>query len=420
MFKNYLKTAWAVFKRRKFFTFVNLFGIVFTLAVLLTGVTFLDNIFGAIPPEVNADRTVGVYMVNIHGEYEDGGSTNSNGPSGHWFLRTTTTDLPGVERVSIFGMIGKVQAYREDRKIESWLKYTDSNFFRTLEFDFIEGRAYTQDEYDNADNVVVINKTTRDLYFNGESAVGKTLLANGRNYRVVGVVKNISFLRIVPFADIWAPTTISPTFDPLDRSLMGNYMCLIEAKDRASIPLIQEEYEARISAFDMSEYKPFTELVARPESFFETAARNIAGLRREEGGAVTRVLTIFALMVLLFMLLPTINLVNLNVSRILERASEIGVRKAFGAPSKTLIGQFIIENMLLTLFGGVLALGLAWVLLDIISATGLIPYANFSLNIRVFGYALLMVLVFGFLSGVYPAWRMSKMNPVDALQRREQ
>ncbi len=51
---------------------------------------------------------------------------------------------------------------------------------------------------------------------------------------------------------------------------------------------------------------------------------------------------------LLFMLLPTVNLVNLNVSRIMERASEIGVRKAFGASSRTLVGQFVVENLVLT------------------------------------------------------------------------
>ena len=44
------------------------------------------------------------------------------------------------------------------------------------------------------------------------------------------------------------------------------------------------------------------------------------------------------------MLLPTVNLVNINLSRILERASEIGVRKAFGASSRTLVGQFVVEN----------------------------------------------------------------------------
>ena len=54
------------------------------------------------------------------------------------------------------------------------------------------------------------------------------------------------------------------------------------------------------------------------------------------------------------MLLPAVNLVNLNASRIMERASEIGVRKAFGASSRTLVGQFVVENVVLTLIGAAL------------------------------------------------------------------
>ena len=59
------------------------------------------------------------------------------------------------------------------------------------------------------------------------------------------------------------------------------------------------------------------------------------------------------------MLLPTVNLVNINLSRILDRASEIGVRKAFGASSRTLVGQFVVENLVLTLIGGAIGLLLA-------------------------------------------------------------
>jgi putative ABC transport system permease protein len=116
------------------------------------------------------------------------------------------------------------------------------------------------------------------------------------------------------------------------------------------------------------------------------------------------------------MLLPTINLVNLNVSRIMERASEIGVRKAFGASSRTLVGQFVVENVLLTLLGGVVGLAVSALVLDALSASGLVQYARFSLNLRIFGYGLALALFFGVLSGVYPAWRMSRLHPVEALR----
>jgi putative ABC transport system permease protein len=123
-----------------------------------------------------------------------------------------------------------------------------------------------------------------------------------------------------------------------------------------------------------------------------------------------------AAVVLAFLLLPTINLVSINMSRILERASEIGVRKSFGASSRHLVGQFVLENILLCLLGGLIALVAAAGVLAWINASGIIPNADFKLNYRVFAYGLCLTVFFGLLSGVYPAWRMSRLHPVQALR----
>jgi len=117
----------------------------------------------------------------------------------------------------------------------------------------------------------------------------------------------------------------------------------------------------------------------------------------------------------LFMLLPAVNLVNLNISRIMERAPEIGVRKAFGASSWTLVGQFVVENVFLTLVGAAIGLAVTAIVLQAINASGLILYAELSLNYRIFGWGVVLAVAFGLLSGVYPAWRMSRMHPVQAL-----
>lgn len=123
-----------------------------------------------------------------------------------------------------------------------------------------------------------------------------------------------------------------------------------------------------------------------------------------------------ALVTLLFLMLPTVNLVNLNVSRIMERASEIGVRRAFGASSRTLIGQFVVENLVLTLIGGLVGFVLSALVLQAISAAGLFPYASLHINVRVFLYGVGLSVLFGLISGVYPAWRMSRLHPVAALR----
>ncbi|MEP6750824.1 MAG: FtsX-like permease family protein, partial [Bacteroidota bacterium] len=127
-------------------------------------------------------------------------------------------------------------------------------------------------------------------------------------------------------------------------------------------------------------------------------------------------LTAIFIFVLLVMLLPTLNLVNINITRIMERSSEIGVRKAFGASSKTLVYQFIVENLILTLLGGLIGIVLSFIALQIINSANLIENLTLSINFTVLFFALLTCLIFGLLSGVYPAWRMSRLNVVTALK----
>ena len=129
-----------------------------------------------------------------------------------------------------------------------------------------------------------------------------------------------------------------------------------------------------------------------------------------------RVLTAIAVLMLLFMALPALNLINLNVGRIMERSSEIGVRKAFGATSGQLVTQLVLENVLLTLAGGAIALLCAAGALWWLNGWAAVPALHVGLHLPVFGYGLLLTLVFGVLSGVVPAWKMSRLDPVRALK----
>ena len=139
----------------------------------------------------------------------------------------------------------------------------------------------------------------------------------------------------------------------------------------------------------------------------------IEGLQRDAGGKLTVFLVTAAL---LFVTLPTVNLVNVNISRILERASEIGVRKAFGAPTRSLVAQFVVENVLLTLAGGAIGLLLSAFVLRALNQSGMFAHSAFSVNGRVFAYGVLLAVAFGIFSGVYPAWRMARLHPVEALR----
>ncbi len=417
MLKNYLKIAFKVFLRRKFFTFISLFAISFTLVVLMVAAAFLDHIFGKQSPENKQDRTLGVYFLEMRCP---NGQCRWNGTGGYRFFDRYTRNLPGVEKMSLLTEPERVYSYKSGEKIESYIKRTDGVFWEIHEFNFLEGAPYTDDDEKNENYVAVINDATRRKFFGVESAAGKTIEVDGQRFRVVGVVANVPYLRQVPFADIWVPISTTKTKTYRDE-LMGNFMAIYQARSSADFPAIKEEFQARLKQVEFPDPKEWNKMSGAIETHFEFFARMMSHEMLRQGttpGAsqAGRLIAAITIAMMLFMLLPTINLININVSRIMERASEIGVRKAFGASSWTLVGQFIVENVMLTLFGGVIGFALSRFVLQFITESGWFPYAEFHLNQRIFLGGFILAVFFGVLSGVYPAWKMSRLHPVQALK----
>ena len=162
---------------------------------------------------------------------------------------------------------------------------------------------------------------------------------------------------------------------------------------------------------------PGSTLSGGADTLFESTSRELLSDGNRESHPLL-LGAILGALALLFMTLPALNLVNINLSRILERVSEIGVRRAFGAPRRALVAQFLVENVVLTLIGAVLGLVLAAATLAALNRSGVVPYSDFAINFRVFGWAVGLSLAFAVLSGVLPAWRMARLDPVAALSGR--
>jgi len=409
MLRNYLKIALKVLLRRKFYTFISLFGIAFTLMVLTVAAALLDHTFGPLPPETRADRTRGVFMIHLEGP----GGRMTTFP-GYAFLDRYVRTLPGAEKVALYTFPETVITYPNGERIELYRKFTDAAFWTVLDFSFLEGGPFTARDDTERNRVAVINATTRRRYFGAGSAVGRTLEIDGEHFRVIGVVKDVSFLRITPFADVWLPigTIQSDTYRTAFR---GNFMAAVLAPRPEAVPRLTEEYRAALAHVESPDPARFKEITSGMDTPFGMLSRMLFSRRLDTGRSGTLLGWLLGLAAL-FMLLPTVNLVNVSVSRILERASEIGVRRSFGASSWTLVGQFLTENVVLTLLGGAVGFVLAALVLAFINRTAFVPYAHFVLSGRVFLYGLALTLFFAVLSGLYPAWRMSRLHPVQALK----
>ena len=414
MIPSTLKIAFRSLVRRKFFTFVALFGIAFTLLVLLVASAFLDQSVGPQPPESMAGRTLYLTMTELVGEH-----SRRTGFAGYGFLDSEVRTLPGAEAVALFTMPQTAASYVDGRRVKSYMKRVDGAFWTVLDMHFLEGAAFTDDDDRNARPVAVINATTRDRFFGGAPAVGKSIEIAGQRFRVVGVVEDVSSLRFLIFSDVYAPIGTLPG-DTWRHEAMGNFGAMILARSDKDFPALRAELRSRVTRFPIADPQSFTSFGARADTLFGTVATLIFAERSlmetSERGPAAKLTLLLAGAALLFMTLPAINLVNVNLSRVLERAPEIGVRRAFGATRSRLVGQLIAENVALTLIGGMIAVVLAALVLAAVSASGMVEYAHLTVNLKVLGWGLLAALVFGFLSGVVPAWRMSRLHPVEALR----
>jgi len=409
MLKNYFKIAIAVLKRRKFFTFISLFGISFTLTILIVLTAFLDHLISPQYPDTKRDRAL---YINTALRSHSKNHYFSNGPLSFYFLNKYVYSLKTPEKVAISSIFSTTNTYVNNKKLEIDMKYTNAEFWDVQEFQFLEGRPYTAQEITNGDHVAVISEKTKQDYFGDESAVGKYIETDNVQYRVTGVVKSVPITVLFSYGNLYLPYTLSKT-ERSNTGFGGSYTAIILARSKADLPKIQEELQQVIARIPL-QGMDFDKLDCYADKYLASFTRTLLG--KDESSGVNKFILSVSIFALFFMLLPTLNLININISRIMERSSEIGVRKAFGASSRTLVYQFVIENIILTLIGGILGIVLSAVIIAIFNNSQILPHVYLGINFTVLSWALLACLVFGLFSGVYPAWRMSRLQVVTALK----
>ncbi len=411
MLKNYIKLTFKVMLRKKYYTALTLVGISLTNMIITIFASFIDQIISANPPEINRDRTLILDKVSV---YKDGKRTDAV-PS-ITFLQKNIQHLASVEIISYF-TTREFISFLNGKTAGHALKYTDENFWKITDFKFLEGKAFNINEVKKGARVAVISEKTKAHFFNKNDAVGKTIPIQGVSFTVIGVVKAASPFSKV-YSDVYVPYTTDINSQLTDKAIEGTYNAMLLAKTN-DLRKVRAELKNSlkrknvVSGADSVKVQAFTSL----EQFSKTSSLNDD--EPEYGKTAIVVLIVLAL----FMLIPAISLVNINVTRIGERAEEIGVRKSFGATSWNLVGQLVIENIIITLIGGLIGLSLS-----VYASQLLVHFINtfdplfkmqtdsFIISWRVFAFCLFSCLLLGLISGVYPAWKMSRMNVIYALK----
>jgi len=276
---------------------------------------------------------------------------------------------------------------------------TTEEFLFTGGVSLARGRFFSSAEAAGGRPVCLLGSLVATNLFHGESPLGRKIKINQQPLEVIGVLEQQgTFLSssmdnqaIIPLPQLIASYRNSHNLDQIQVKVKPG-IDLEDAKDElhSAFRKIRHLAPGQPDDFAINQQDQVLQLVQKVTGTIAAIGLFITGLSLFVGG---------------------IGIMNIMFVSVAERTREIGVRKAIGAKQRTILLQFLIEAATLCFLGGMIGLGIAWPLTLLMQRV--LP-ASMSLDVA--GIALLVSLLTGVISGIFPAWRAARMDPVEALR----
>lgn len=373
-------------------------------------------------PESNRNRFLHVdYISVVRGKW------SGNGPMSVLTAKACFTPLNTPQAVTVYTtMVTPASVSLPKQPVFSIdLMQTDDVFWRVFDFTFVAGVPYDKAMFDAGMSMAVLSESVAKKIFQQVNVIGREFLLNHAPYRVVGVVKDVSTLATSAYGQVWIPYTSTGIANHAwGERLMGEMSCTILARSREDFPIIRKEVEQRRQAFNKVLQQEQAELIFNGCPYDQATNAIVYSSGKEPDLNRSYLLRFMVYAILL--LVPAINLGGMTQSRLRQRISEIGIRRAFGATRLEVMVKIVAENLLMTLLAGFLGLGMSvlfaycfdtFLFTQEFSQTLAPPSVDVTilLHTSTFVYALLFCFVFNLLSSAIPAWRASRMGIVNAL-----
>jgi len=305
--------------------------------------------------------------------------------------------LVGVESMN---QVEAAVGTKRSRSIEA--RGVTESYFRIRKIDIAEGRVFAQPEVEHGSNVVVIGSEVADKFFKGVDPVGRTIRVADFPYRIIGVAASQGKV----FGQSLDKFVIAPYTSQIKRVVNPHNVVdgiIVKAQDIAGMNAARADVESLMRA--RRHLKP-----SQPDNFhFETSDDVLSFWAN-----ISRILyTVLPALVGISLVVGGIVIMNIMLMAVSERTREIGIRKSLGARRRDILRQFLVEATALSTFGAALGIVAGIALAYLIKATTPMP-ATVSLGWIV--VAVFLGVGVGVISGVYPASRASRLDPVAALR----
>ncbi|MCX7803829.1 MAG: ABC transporter permease [Planctomycetota bacterium] len=311
-----------------------------------------------------------------------------------------TSSVPGVFMVApVVGGMAQIKYMGSNTRCQ--VTGTTPTYLEMRNFEVARGRPFTDAEVERAVRVAILGPVTAENLFGNDDPVGETIKIKGINFQVIGVLK---------------PKGDQGWFNPDDQAIVPYTVAMkqlfgldylreidIQCADLASLSDVQtattellrtrhrimDEAQDDFHIFNQAE---MIETVSSVSRTFTILLGSIAGISLLVGG---------------------IGIMNIMLVAVTERTREIGVRKAIGAKDRDILGQFLVEAVVMSGIGGLLGVGAG------IGAARIIERAT-EYATRIEPLSVLVALAFsasvGIFFGFYPASRAARLDPIEALR----
>ena len=428
MLKQYFLQAWVQLKQHPIISLVSVVGTALAIFLIMLVVMLQQVKVEPFAPESYRDRYLHVKWMSI-GNKEWGSDDTSNGPMAERTGRECFKSLTTPEAVTLYVVFPEPNpvALPGQPSFKAEVRQTDDDYWRVFNFSFLDGKPYDKATFDAGRPVAVISESVARRLFGTTEAAGKEFLISYVPYRICGVVKDVSTIADCAYGDVWIPYSSTDVTKDVWSDHMGMFSCTILARSRDDFDAIREECNRRRDEFNKVIGEQGWELHYRnrPYDQEKNALAFAANWEPDVAAARRSRLIIF----LILLIVPAINLSSMTQSRLRQRVSEIGVRRAFGCTRMQLLMQLLCENLIITLVAGLLGMALSvlfaftaneMLFTQAYSYTNSAPMVDASILIHLstFLWALFFCFVLNLLSAALPALRASRMNIVNALGGR--
>jgi len=322
-------------------------------------------------------------------------------------LRTVTdkSELAGATAMVV--QLGNVVIKYQSNTAEGVTIFGVSNNYKNVRsFDLYNGRYFTENESENGSNVAIIGYGIGETLFPNLNPIDKDISIKGRKFKIIGVTakegesiigNSLDQLVMIPVQTVANYVRINS-----DRA-----NAQIQVKAANGVPLQMMEDELRGIMRSVRKLKPWEE---------QNFALNKTTLITEPLKAFFAVMSVAGWIIGGFaMLVGGFGIANIMFVSVKERTNQIGIQKSLGAKNYFVLIEFLVEAIILCIFGGAIGIAMVWGISYIVTNS---IHFTISLTIGNILTGVLVSVVVGVISGFIPALSASRLNPVDAIRSK--